>query len=171
MQANSGVDPSSAYAVTMQSLRGKPATGPILGPYAILSPPVAVFVGPPRPGSDAATQIAAKPARKKPATATAAVAPAGAKPDAKSATVNASAGGFSLTPAIKLPGTGTFAPASAEDKPIIAPERGTQDEPHARPKKKAAKAKTEATPKPEAKPDPKAKTAAAKKPEPKSTKQ
>jgi len=61
--------------------------------------------------------------------------------------------------------------AAAEDKPIIAPERGTQDEPHARPKKKAAKAKTEATPKPEAKPDPKAKTAAAKKPEPKSTKQ
>src|SRR2546430_3171479 len=79
VQANSGVDPSSAYAVTMQSLRGKPATGPILGPYAILSPPVAVFVGPPRPCSDAAVQIAAKPSkRKKPATATAARAPAGA---------------------------------------------------------------------------------------------
>src|SRR5947207_4725439 len=93
VQANSGVDPSSAYAVTMQSLRGKPATGPLLGPMAAFMP-IPVFVGPPRPGSDAAVQIAARPSKKKPATATVAVAPADPKNDTKPATVNASAGGF-----------------------------------------------------------------------------
>src|SRR5205085_4808962 len=135
VQANSGVDPSSAYAVTMQSLRGKPATGPLLGPMAAFVP-IPVFVGPPKPGSEAAVQIVARPSKKKPATATAAVTPADPKNDTKPATVNASAGGFSLTPSIKLPGTGTFAPASAETKPIIAPERGAEPDTQSKPKKK-----------------------------------
>jgi D-alanyl-D-alanine carboxypeptidase len=166
-QASSGVDPSSAYAVTMQSLRGKPSSGPVLGPYAVLTPPIPVYVGPPRPGSDAATQVAARPTNKKKSpTATAAAPAAEPKTGGKPATVNASAG-FSLTPSIKPHGTGTFAPASAETKSIIAPERGTP-EAQAKPKK-TAKPKAEA--KPEGKPDSKAKTAAAKKPEPKSTKQ
>src|SRR5213078_2669789 len=60
---SSDVDPSSAYAVTMQSLRGKPATGPLLGPMQAFVP-IPVFVGPPKPGSDAATQIAAKPGNR-----------------------------------------------------------------------------------------------------------
>jgi D-alanyl-D-alanine carboxypeptidase len=171
VQASSDVDPSSAYAVTMQSLRGRAAAGPILGPYAILTPPMPVHVGPPKPGSDAAVQIATRPPSKKkkqPATATAAAPAADPKGDGKPATANASAG-FSLTPSIKLPGTGTFAPASAETKSIIAPERGTAES-KAKPKKTAAKPKADAKAKPEAKPDPKAKTAA-KKPEPKSAKQ
>jgi D-alanyl-D-alanine carboxypeptidase len=173
-QANSAVDPSSAYAVTMQSLRGRPATGPVLGPYAMLTPPVPVYIGAPKPGSDAATQIAVAPParsiRKKQPTTAIAVAPAAApKADAKPATVNASAGGFSLTPSIKLPGIGSFTPASAETKPAAAPEPA-KAEPQAKPKKVAAKPKADAKAKPDAKPDPKAKTAA-KKPEPKSTKQ
>lgn len=166
-QASSDVDPSSAYAVTMQSLRGRPAAGAILGPYAILTPPIPVYVGAPKPGSDAAVQIAARPAKKKPATATAAVARA-PKADAKPATVNASAGGFSLTPSLKLPSIGTFAPASAEDKPVAAPEPTKGAEPQAKPKKVAAK--PTAKPDPKAKPDTKAKTAA-KKPDAKSAKQ
>ena len=170
-QASSGVDPSSAYAVTMQSLRGKPASGPVLGPYAVLTPPIPVYVGPPRPGSDAATQVAARPAnKKKRPTATAAAPAAEPKAGDKPATVNASAG-FSLTPSIKSHGSRTFAPASAETKSIIAPERGTA-ETQGRPKKPAkrkAEAKPEAKPEPKTKPE--SKTAAAKKPEPKSTKQ
>jgi D-alanyl-D-alanine carboxypeptidase len=163
VQANSDVDPSSAYAVTMQSLRGRAATGPLLGPYAMLTPPMPVYVGPPRPGSDAAVQIAARPAdrkgrkKKQPDTAIAAApSPAAAKPEeAKPATANASAG-FSLTPLLNKLGTSSFAPASAESKPVPAPE--------------AAPAKKEATPaaKPK-KTKPAAKQAA--KPEPKSTKQ
>ena len=168
--ASQDTDQSSAYAVTMQNLRGRVARGPILGPYAITTPPIPVYVGPPKPGSDAATQIAARPFKKKRATATAA-APAEPKADAKPATANASAGGFSLTPSIKRHGTSTFVPASAETKPIIAPERGTQSDQQAKPKKAAAKPQADAKTKPEIKPDPKAKTAAAKKPDAKSTKQ
>ena len=74
-----------------------------------------------------------------------------------------------MTPSIKHPRVGTFAPASAETKPIIAPERGTQAEPRDKVRKAAARPKVDA--KPEAKPDPKAKTAATKRPEPKSEKQ
>jgi D-alanyl-D-alanine carboxypeptidase len=163
VQAGTDVDPSSAYAVTMQNLRGRPATGPLLGPYAMLTPPMPVYIGAPRPGSDAATQIAvARPARsirKKQPTTAIAVAPAAApKVDAKPATVNASAGGFNLTPSIKLPGIGSFTPASAESKPAPAPEAAPAKKeaaPAAKPKKTAAK--------------PAAKQAA--KPEPKSTKQ
>src|SRR5947209_3181960 len=169
VQAGSGVDPSSAYAVTMQSLRGKPATGPLLGPMQAFVP-VPVYIGPPKPGSDAAVQIAARPAKKKkPPTATAAAPAAEPKPDGRPATANASAG-FSLTPSIKRHGTSTFVPAAAETK-IIAPERGTQPDAEAKPKKRAAKPKADAKAQTEAKPDPKAKTAAARKPEPKSTKQ
>jgi len=170
--SSSDVDPSSAYAVTMQSLRGKPATGPLLGPLQAFVP-IPVFIGAPKPGSDAATQvaerpsgkrIAARPGKKKPETATAAVAPTEKKTDEVKppATANASVGGFSLTPSIKLPGIGSFAPASAEEKPVAAPEGKPAE------KKTAAKpAKSD----PKAKPDPKAKTAAAKKPDPKSAKQ
>src|SRR4029077_6386531 len=61
--SSSDPDPSSAYAVTMQSLRGRAATGPLLGPMAAFVP-IPVFIGAPRPGSDAATQIAAKPSSR-----------------------------------------------------------------------------------------------------------
>jgi hypothetical protein len=137
-----------------------------------------VFIGPPKPGSDAATQVAAKPSNRvaargknktKPETATAAVAPAAEpKADAKPATANA--GGFSLTPSIKLPGIGSFAPASAEEKPVAAPEakpaeKKTAAKPEPKPAKSAAK------PDPKAKPEPKTKSAATKKPDPTSTKQ
>src|SRR4051812_22927730 len=166
--SSSHTDQSSAYAVTMQNLRGRVARGPILGPYAVTTPPIPVFVGL-RKGNEPDTQMAARPAKKKPATAVAATPAAGPKPDGKPATVNASAGGFSLTPSIKRHGSSTFVPASAETT-IIAPERGTQAEPQAKPRKRAAKPKADAKTKPESAPDPKAKTAA-KKPEPKSTKQ
>jgi len=163
--ANSDVDQSSAYAVTMQNMRGRVARGPILGPYAILTPPMPVYVGAPRPGSDAAVQIAARPAdrkgrkKKQPDAAIAsAPSPAAAKPEeAKPATANASAG-FSLTPLLNKLGTSSFAPASAESKPVPAPEAAPAKKeavPAAKPKKTAAK--------------PAAKQAA-KKPEPKSTK-
>jgi len=164
--ANSDVDQSSAYAVTMQNMRGRVARGPILGPYAILTPPMPVYVGAPRPGSDAAVQIAARPAdrkgrkKKQPDAAIAAApSPAAAKPEqAKPATANASAG-FSLTPLLNKLGTSSFAPASAESKPVPAPEAAPAKKeaaPAAKPKKTAAK--------------PAAKQAA-KKPEPKSIKQ
>ncbi len=149
VQANSGVDPSSAYAVTMQSLRGRAATGPLLGPYAMLTPPMPVYIGAPRPGSDAAVQIAARPAdrkgrkKKQPDTAIAsAPSPAAAKPEeAKPATANASAG-FSLTPLLNKLGTSSFTPASAESKPVPAPEAAPAKKeaaPAAKPKKTAAK--------------------------------
>ena len=165
VQANSDVDPSSAYAVTMQSLRGRAATGPVLGPYAMLTPPMQVYIGAPKPGSDAAVQIAARPAdrkgrkKKQPDTAIAAApSPAAAKPEeAKPATANASAG-FSLTPLLNKLGTSSFTPASAESKPVPAPEAAPAKKeaaPAAKPKTTAAK--------------PAAKQAA--KPEPKSTKQ
>jgi D-alanyl-D-alanine carboxypeptidase len=170
--SSSDVDPSSAYAVTMQSLRGRPITGPLLGPLAAFVP-IPVFIGAPRPGSDAATQIAATPSnrvaarrgKKKPETATAAVAPAPEKKTEEAkppTTANASVGGFSLTPSIKLPGIGSFAPASAEEKPVAAPEA------------KPAEKRSAAKPDHKAKPEPKAKTAAKKpdpKPDSKSTKQ
>jgi D-alanyl-D-alanine carboxypeptidase len=174
VQASSDVDPSSAYAATMQSLRGKPATGPLLGPMQAFVP-VPVWVGL-RPNSAQPTDVAEGRAKKRRGTALArtpdtrpdakatAEAPAAAKSGAKPATANASAGGFSLTPSIKQHGVGSFAPASAETKPIIAPERGTQSEPQAKRKKAAAKPKADAQ-------DPRAKTAAAKKPDPKSVKQ
>jgi len=173
--ASGDPDQSSAYAVTMQSLRGRVARGPILQDYAITTPPIPVFAGAGRKGGEPETRIVTRPGKKKPATATAAVAPVEPKDDAKPATVNASAGGFSLTPTLKRLGIGTFTPASAETKPIVAPEPATQAEPQAKPKKRAArpakpKADAKAKPGPKAKPDPKAKTAA-KKPDPKSTKQ
>jgi D-alanyl-D-alanine carboxypeptidase len=159
---NANVDPSSAYAGTLQSLRGRVATGPLLGPLQA-SIPIPVWTGL-RQGSPQATQVAegrkkkrgtavartapdAKPAAK-PETATAA-----AKPAAKPATANASAG-FSLTPSIKLPSVGSFTPASAETKPAAAP---------------AADDKSGARPKTAAKPAAKPKTA--EKPDAKSTKQ
>ncbi|MEA2877733.1 MAG: D-alanyl-D-alanine carboxypeptidase [Hyphomicrobiales bacterium] len=149
VQANSGVDPSSAYAVTMQSLRGRAAAGPVLGPYAMLTPPVPVYIGAPRPGSDAAVQIAARPAdrkarkRKQPDTAIAAAPKVDAKPEeAKPATANASAG-FSLTPLLNKLGTSSFAPASAESKPAPAPEATA---PAAKPKKTKPAAKQAAKP-------------------------
>ena len=171
--SSSDPDPSSAYAVTMQSLRGKPATGPLLGPMQAFVP-VPVWIGS-RPNSAQPTDVAEGRVKKKRGKALARRAPA-EKPDAKAdapkavadapaaqpktdakpATANASASGFSLTPSIKQPGIGTFAPASAEEKPAAAPGSA------AKPKKTAAK------PDPKAKPNPKT---AAKKPDAKSAKQ
>jgi D-alanyl-D-alanine carboxypeptidase len=146
---SSDTDLSSAFAVTVQNLRGgRIARGPILGPYSITTPPVAVWAGT-RPGAEP-TQIATTRGKKrKPETATAATEP---KPDAKikPATANASAGGFSLTPSARSPAPGTFTPASAKETPAPAPAAKNADTPEK--KKIAAKPK-----KPEAKPDAKAK--------------
>jgi D-alanyl-D-alanine carboxypeptidase len=177
---NANVDPSSAYAGTLQSLRGGVATGPLLGPLQA-SVPIPVWTGL-RPGSQQATQVAegrkkrrgaavartapdAKPAAKpEPATAE-------AKPAAKPATANASAGGFSLTPSIRLPSVGSFAPASAETKPVAAPASG--DKNGAAKPKTAAKPEQKATAKPDQKTaaKPAAKPKTAEKPDAKSTKQ
>jgi D-alanyl-D-alanine carboxypeptidase len=136
LQASNDVDPSSAYAGTLQSLRGRVA-GPLLGPLQA-SVPIPVWTGlrptSPQPTDVAegrvkkkrGTAIARKPEAKEAPQATAA--PAAEKKDAKPATANASIGGFSLTPSIRSPKTGTFAPASAETKPIMVPERGTKPE-------------------------------------------
>jgi len=161
------IDPSSAYAGTLQSLRGRTTTGPLLGPLQP-SVPIQVWTGL-RSTSPQPTDVAERRGKKKGGTAIArtpaaknaaktAAAPADKpKGDAKPATANASAGGFSLTPSIRSPKVGTFAPASAADKPIMAPERGTKVE-----------SKTAAKPDQQAKPKPKA---AAKKPDTASTKQ
>src|SRR5947199_5768547 len=69
--ASSDTDQSSAYAVTMQNLRGRVGRGPILGPYAVTTPPIPVFVGL-RKGNEHDTQMAARPDQRKPATAVAA---------------------------------------------------------------------------------------------------
>jgi D-alanyl-D-alanine carboxypeptidase len=167
---SSDPDPSSAYAVTMQGLRGRPVTGPLLGPMQAFVP-VPVWIGS-RPNSAQPTEIAEGRGKKKRGTALARSAPA-AKPDAskatadtpaaepkadaKPATANASVGGFSLTPSIKLPGIGTFAPASAEEKPVAAPGSAEPEKAAAKPKPKKTAAK------------PGSKTAA-KKPDPKSAK-
>ena len=152
---SSDVDPSSAYAGTLQSLRGRNVTGPLLGPLQA-SVPVPVWTGL-RPTSPQPTEVAEGRSKRKRGTAVArtpeakpdakpTAATADAKPKAKPATANASAGGFSLTPSIRSPKVGTFAPASAETKSIVAPERGTQGEPHAKPKKTAAKPAIDAKP-------------------------
>jgi D-alanyl-D-alanine carboxypeptidase len=177
MQAlNANVDPSSAYAGTLQNFRGRATTGPLLGPLQA-SVPIPVWTGL-RPGAQQATQVAEGRAKKKRGTAVARTAPAAkpdakpataeTKPEAKPATANASAGGFSLTPSIRLPSVGSFAPASAESKPAAVPASGD--------KNGAAKPKTAA--RPAAKPDqkataakPAAKPKTAEKPDAKSTKQ
>jgi D-alanyl-D-alanine carboxypeptidase len=157
----SDVDPSSAYAGTLQSLRGR-TTGPLLGPLQA-SIPVPVWTGL-RLTSPQPTDVAEGRVKKKRATAVARTPEAKDQPKAAAAdqkgyakpkptTANASVGGFNLTPSIKQHRAGTFAPASAETKPIIAPERGTQAEPHAKPKKTAARPAADAKAKPEAKPD------------------
>jgi D-alanyl-D-alanine carboxypeptidase len=161
VQASNDVDPSSAYAGTLQSLRGRVA-GPLLGPLQA-SVPIPVWTGL-RPSSaqptDVAegrvkkkrgTAIARKPEAKDAPQATAAAPAPAAEPKAKGkpATQNASVGGFSLTPSIRSPKTGGFAPASAETKPIMVPERGAKPE-KAAAKPAAAKPKAKAT---AAKPD------------------
>jgi D-alanyl-D-alanine carboxypeptidase len=138
VQANSDMDPSSALAMTIQSLNGKAKSGPVLQDYALISPPIAVWAGASRKAGEAAADVATAPKRSKlakkkkaaPETATAA-----AKPK-KPATVHAAA-------------TGTFAPASAKDKPVAVPakktaattEKKTDAKPRvdAKPKKTAAK--------------------------------
>jgi D-alanyl-D-alanine carboxypeptidase len=150
------VDPSSAYAGTLQSLGGRVA-GPLLGPLQA-SVPIPVWTGL-RSTSPQPTDVAEGRARKKRGTAlarkpdpkdapkAAAAAPAAQqKGDAKPATAHASIGGFSLTPSIKLPKVGTFAPASASEKPVAAPKPKTAARPdQAKPKPKAAAAKPDAT--------------------------
>jgi D-alanyl-D-alanine carboxypeptidase len=181
VQTSNDVDPSSAYAVTLQSMRGKPAGGPLLGPMAAFVP-VPVYIGPARAMPDAgAVQTAAKPpgkpTKKKPATAIAAAPAPEPKASAeKPATANAA--GYSLTPSLKLPSLGIFSPASSEEKPAAPPKA-------AEPAKPVHKKKTAAKPQPKAdaagaKPEqktaakPKAdskKTAAAKQPDTKSERQ
>jgi len=160
VQASSDVDPSSAYAGTLQNLRGRVA-GPLLGPLQA-SVPVPVWTGL-RPTSTQPTDVAEGRAKKKRGTAiarrpeakeapqaTAAAPAAESKAKGKPATQNASVGGFSLTPSMRSPKTGGFAPASAETKPILVPERGAKAEPKAAAKpaqkKVDAKAKTAAEP-------------------------
>jgi hypothetical protein len=140
------IDPSSAFAGTLQSLRGRTTTGPLLGPLQA-SVPVPVWIGS-RPTSPQPTDVAEGRAKKKRGTAlarkpeakdapkTAAAPAAEPKGDAKPATANASVGGFSLTPSIRSPKVGTFAPASADSKPMAAPAAGAK----ATPKPKAATA-------------------------------
>ena len=146
---SSDVDQSSAYAVTMQNLRGRVARGPILQAYAITTPPIPVFVGTGRKGGGAraADRGASSrrqgqeegnprprlPPRREP------------KPEeAKPATASASAG-FSLTPLLNKLNTSSFAPASAESKPVAAPEA----KPEADKKKTAAKPAEKAAAKPQ----------------------
>jgi D-alanyl-D-alanine carboxypeptidase len=128
-------DSSSAFAATLQSLRGgaPKQTGPLLGPMAAFVP-VPVYIGPKRNPGDPALAVADAPIkRKKPSAATAAVANTVAKETlAKPALANA-AGGKS-----KKQAAGTFAPASAKEKPVPAPGE----------KKAAAKPKTKPAPKP-----------------------
>jgi D-alanyl-D-alanine carboxypeptidase len=151
---SSDTDQSSAYAVTVQNLRGRTARGPILGPYTITTPPIPVWAGT-RPGAEPTQVATTRGKKRKSETATAAAAP---KPDAKitPATANASAGGFSLSPSVRPPAPGTFTPASAKETPAPAPEKKNAEAP--------AKPKTAAKParKPEAKTEakPNAKTAA-----------
>jgi D-alanyl-D-alanine carboxypeptidase len=144
-QASSDVDQSSAYAVTMQSLRGRTARGPILGPYALVSPPIPVFTGTGRK-ADEPVQVARRKSKgkgKKSETAVAVAPPpaAAAKPEEAKppATANASAG-FSLTPLLNKLGTSTFMPASAESKPAPAPS-AEPAKPEAPKKKTATKPK------------------------------
>jgi D-alanyl-D-alanine carboxypeptidase len=176
-QVNSDSDRYSAFAM---NLNGRPKTGPILGPYAMTSPPIPVWAGASRKaGEEIEVATAKRKGKKKPETAIATADPKETK-DAKDKpklppTANASAAGFSLTPSARSPATGTFTPASAKDTPVAAPAK--KDVP---PQKKTAakpgkKAEAKPAPKPDAKkpdakkPDAKAKTAA--KPADKSAKQ
>jgi len=155
--SSSDTDQSSAYAVTVQNLRGgRVARGPILGPYAITTPPIPVWAGT-RPGAEPTQVATTRGKKRKPETATAAAEP---KPDAKikPATANASAGGFSLSPSVQPPAPGTFTPASAKETPAPAPAKKNAEAP--------AKPKTAAKParKPEAKPNAQAAAKPAEKP-------
>jgi D-alanyl-D-alanine carboxypeptidase len=147
VQASNDVDPSSAYAGTLQSMRGR-ATGPLLGPLQA-SVPIQVWTGL-RPTSPQPSNVAEGRVKKKRAVAIARKpepkdGPATEqKGDGKPKTHNASVGGFSLTPSIRSPKTGTFAPASSEEKSIIAPERGTRAAAKPEPKAAQKKAKTAA---------------------------
>ena len=170
--ASSDTDQSSAYAVTLQNLRGRTARGPILGPYTITAPPVPVWAGM-RPSVEPA-QVARAKGQKKPETATASAAEP--KPGAKATatTANAATGSFSLSPSVRLPATGTFTPASAKETPVPAAakknaEAPEKTKPAAKPraKPKSEPRKTDGKPDPKAKPN--AKTAA--KPADKSGKQ
>jgi D-alanyl-D-alanine carboxypeptidase len=137
---NSDTDSSSAYAMTANSLRDRGPRGSFLGPMQAFAP-IPVYIGPARkPGE--AIEVAEQPKReKKKATATAAVAPKEKEKKTISevpAPATANAAGFSLTPSLKLPGTGTFAPASASEKPVAAPDPAKKDA-TPKPKKTAAK--------------------------------
>jgi D-alanyl-D-alanine carboxypeptidase len=135
--SSSDTDQSSAYAVTVQNLRGvRTPRGPILGPYSITTPPVQVWAGL-RPGADPAQVATArsKVRKKKSDTETAAAEP---KPDKKLKPVAASAGSFSLTPSARSPAAGTFTPASAKETPVAPPARKDAAAP-AKPKAAAKK--------------------------------
>jgi D-alanyl-D-alanine carboxypeptidase len=134
---NSDVDSSSAYAVTSNIFRDRTVRGPLLGPMAAFVP-IPVFIGNGKKAEPA--QIAARP-EKKPKAATTAVAEPKSAP--KPVTANAAAS-FSLTPSLKLPGTATFTPASAETKPAAPAEPAAAAT--AKPKLKKTAAKPAAKP-------------------------
>ena len=127
-------DSSSAFAATLQSLRGGAPknSGPLLGPMAAFVP-IPVYIGPKKNPGDPAL-VAAAPKRKKPSAETAAVANAVTKETlAKPALANATGG---VKPKAKQ--TATFAPASAKETPVAPPGEKKKDA-GAKPKKTAAK--------------------------------
>ena len=110
----SDVDQSSAYAVTARSLRdrlGKHQTM-LGGTPPPTMPPVVVYLGPAKRGSE--TLVAAYRRMKGEPTAVA-DAPAAAPPRTATASMGPS---FNLSPANAQPTTGTFVPASADTIPV-----------------------------------------------------
>jgi D-alanyl-D-alanine carboxypeptidase len=126
-------DSSSAFAATLQSLRGgAPKNGPLLGPMAAFVP-IPVYIGPKKNPGDP-TLVAAAPKRKKPSAETAAVANAATK-EALTKPALANAAGAAKP---KTKQTATFAPASAKETPIAPPGEKKKDA-AVKPKKTAAK--------------------------------
>ena len=131
--ASSDTDQSSAYAVSSRLLRdrlGKHMTM-VGGTPPPPMPPVVVYLGPARKGSE--TLVALREKRK----AKGATALAEAPPAAERRTATASMlPSFGLSPAVSAPGTSTFAPASAESTPVELD--GPVPLPRPRPKRAAA---------------------------------
>jgi D-alanyl-D-alanine carboxypeptidase len=138
-------DSSSAFAATLQSLRGGAPknAGPLLGPMAAFVP-IPVYIGPKKNPGDP-TLTAAAPKRKKPSDEATAVATAVTKETlAKPAVANAAGG---AKPKTKQAVTVTFAPASTKETPVAPPGEKKKDA-AAKPKKTAAKPVAKADEKP-----------------------
>jgi D-alanyl-D-alanine carboxypeptidase len=137
----SDTDQSSAYAVSARALRDR------LGKHMTMlggtppppMPPVVVYLGPTK--NKGQTLVAAKSGKRKGPTALAET-PATETPRTATASMGPS---FNLSPANAQPTTGTFAPASAETTPLVAPAGEATDNavpvPRPRPKRHAAKSK------------------------------